>query len=56
MFIQGLSQEFPDKLKIKKTKKVFGKVDLLYSNGPLLHQYMCLHSREASWKKFLFYQ
>ena len=30
-FIQGVSQKFPDKLKIKKTKNFFGKVDLFHS-------------------------
>ena len=29
--IQGLSQKFPDKLKIKRTKNVLGKVDSFYS-------------------------
>ena len=29
--IQGLSQKFLDKLKVKKTENVFDKVDLFYS-------------------------
>ena len=31
MNIQGLSQNLPDNLKIKKTQNVSGKVDLFYS-------------------------
>ena len=46
--IQGLSQKFPDKLKIKKTRNVLAKLIYFIQNSPLRTQYTAFYGREAN--------